>query len=318
MSKKDIPHAPSQPSLFPVRQPVVVANGLGVNTFALLIYMKRSGWRPDLILHADPGSEFPQTYDYIPVMNRALASWGFPTITVVRYVPSNFKHWPPYCTLEENCFTNGTLPSLAFGFKSCSQKWKIAPQNKYCESWPPAIECWQQGGRVLKLIGYDAGPKDQRRCNHIGDPNDPRYEYRYPLIEIGWDRKRCIAEIEKEGWPVPHKSSCFFCPSIQPKEVEELPANLLRRIVLMEARAEPRLHKIDGLWRRKRQRDGRPGSITDFIRERQLLPADEIDRIVHEVPTELVRYQQAYADGVAVAPFSQFIHIQLGGDSDGT
>lgn len=287
----------SQPSLFPVRQPVVVANGVGVDSMALLIHMKRTGWRPDLILHADPGSEFPQTYDYIPVMNRALASWGFPTITAVRYVPSNFKHWPPYYTLEENCFTNGTLPSLAFGFKSCSQKWKVAPQNKFCETWLPAIECWQGDGRVLKLIGYDAGPKDQRRCNHVGNPNDPRYEYRYPLIDIGWDRKRCIAEIEKEGWPVPHKSSCFFCPSIQPNEVEGLPANLLRRIVLMEARAKPRLHKIEGLWRRKRWRDGRSGSITDFIRERQLLPADEIDRIMHEVPTELVRYQHAYADG---------------------
>jgi hypothetical protein len=157
MPNLGILHTHSQPSLFPQCQPVVVANGVGVNSFALLIYMKRSDWRPDLILHADPGSEFPQTYDYIPVMKRALDRWGFPTITVVRYVPSNFKHWPPYYTLEEDCFTNGTLPSLAFGFKSCSQKWEVAPQNKYCESRSPAIECWQQGGRVLKLIGYDAG-----------------------------------------------------------------------------------------------------------------------------------------------------------------
>jgi hypothetical protein len=161
---------------------------------------------------------------------------------------------------------------------------------------------------VLKLIGYDAGPKDMRRCNHVGDTDDPRYEYRYPLIEAGWDRKRCFAEIEKEGWPVPHKSSCFFCPSIQPSEVEELPADHLRRIVLMEARARPRLEKIEGLWRKKRQRDVRPGSITQFIRERRLLQAEEIDRIMCEVPTELVRYQQAYAEGVAVPPFSQFIY----------
>ena len=45
--------------------------------------------------------------------------------------------------------------------------------------------------------------------------------------------------------------------------------------------------------------------------------AEEIDRIVHEVPTELVRYQQAYADGAAVPLFSQFIQIQVGGDSHG-
>jgi hypothetical protein len=76
-----------------------------------------------------------------------------------------------------------------------------------------------------------------RRGNHMGDPNDPRYEYRYPLIELGWDRERCIDEIRHEGWPVPHKSSCFFCPSIQPKEVLNLPPDQFRRIVPM--RPEP-------------------------------------------------------------------------------
>lgn len=308
----------SQPSLFPVPQPVVVANGVGVDSMALLIHMKRIGWRPDLILHADPGSEFPQTYDYIPVMTRALASWRFPTITVVRYVPSNFKHWPPYYTLEENCFTNGTLPSLAFGFKSCSQKWKVAPQNKYCESWPPAIACWQRGGRVLKLIGYDAGPKDQRRCNHVGSPSDPRYEYRYPLTEIGWDRKRCIKEIEKEGWPVPHKSSLLFL-SFDSAEGS-------RRI----AGESSATHRADGGTRQASSPQNRrpvaaetparppSRSITEFIREQGLLPAEEIDGIMYEVPTELVRYQQAHVDGSAVPPFSQFIQIQLGGDSHGT
>jgi 3'-phosphoadenosine 5'-phosphosulfate sulfotransferase (PAPS reductase)/FAD synthetase len=67
---------------------VVVANRVGVDSMALLIRMKRAGWRPDLILHADPGSEFPQTYEYIPAMNGALESWGFPTITVVRSDPA--------------------------------------------------------------------------------------------------------------------------------------------------------------------------------------------------------------------------------------
>jgi len=80
-----------QLALFSGKQPVVVCNGIGVNSMTLLIQMRRRSWRPDLILHADPGSEFRQTYEYIPVMNRALESWGFPTITIVRYVPSNFN-----------------------------------------------------------------------------------------------------------------------------------------------------------------------------------------------------------------------------------
>jgi hypothetical protein len=93
-----------------------------------------------------------------------------------------------------------------------------------------------------------------RRCNHIGDPTDPRYEYRFPLIELGWDRERCIDKIRREGWPVPHKSSCFFCPSIQRNEVLNLPPDQLRGIALMEPRAKRRLTKIEGLWRKTRKR----------------------------------------------------------------
>ena len=55
--------------------------------------------------------KFPEAYDYLAVMNHALERWGFPwgffAITVVRYVPSDFKHWPPYYTLEENCSGKG-------------------------------------------------------------------------------------------------------------------------------------------------------------------------------------------------------------------
>jgi len=61
----------------------------------------------------------------------------------------------------------------------------------------------------------------------------------------------------------------------------------------------------------------RRSSITEFIRERKLLPAEEIDQIMCEVPTQLVRYQHAYAEGVAAPPFSQFIRIPPGGDAHG-
>src|SRR6516162_8167581 len=92
-----------------------------------------------------------------------------------------------------------------------------------------------QGGRVLKAIGFDAGPADMRRRNHAGNQEDPKYEFWYPLIEWGWDRERCKEEIRAAGLPVPPKSSCFFCPAMKPQEIEELPRHLLRRIVIMEA-----------------------------------------------------------------------------------
>ena len=146
--------------------PTAVTYGMGVDSTAALIEMARQGIRPDLILFADTGGEKQQTYDYEPVFQDWLRQEGFPEIITVRYEPRNFKNWPPYFTLEDNCLTNGTLPSLAFGFKSCSLKWKVAPQNKFVQAWPPAQEAWSNGQKVIKVIGYDAGPSDIKPPNH--------------------------------------------------------------------------------------------------------------------------------------------------------
>jgi hypothetical protein len=293
-----------------VGQLLVVAYGMGVDSTAMLIGLSVLEIRPDLILFADTGGEKDETYAYQPIIDQFLESAGFPPLTTVRYVPQDFKHWPPYHTLEENCLTNGTLPSLAFGFKSCSLKWKAAPQNRFCDFWEPAVAWWAQGGRVLKAIGFDAGAADQRRRNHAGSMDDPKYQYWYPLIEWDWNRERCADVIRKAGLPLPPKSSCWFCPAMKPYEVDELPRHLLRRIVVMEARAKPRLTDIDGLWRTgckgTRGSVARPGSITEYIRERGLLPSEEIDRLVAQVPTEIVAYQEAFARGEEIPTWDQF------------
>lgn len=119
------------------------------------------------------------------------------------------------------------------------------------------------------------------------------------MRELGWARERCEQRLADAGLPIPPKSSCFFCGSIKPDEVMELSADELRIIVLMEARAKPRLRNVDGLWRRPvhghRGATPRPGSITEFIRERGLLPPDEVDRIEATAPTELLAFQAAQA-----------------------
>src|SRR3546814_19366500 len=74
--------------------------------------------------------------------------------------------WPPYFSLLENCLTNATLPSISFGRHSCSQKWKIQPQDQRVKEWEPAQRIWAQGGKVVKLIGYDSSPADSRRYAH--------------------------------------------------------------------------------------------------------------------------------------------------------
>ncbi len=234
-----------QTQLFVPRAPLVVADGVGVNTTAMLVGLWRLGVRPDLILHADTGGEWPETDAYIPERRRWLASVGFPDLVVVRRAPLVNGKMGSYATLEENCLTNKTLPSMAFGFRRCSYKWKREPQDKFCRTWEPARVAWAAGVKVRKLIGYDCGPADARRSK-IDD--DDYYTYEYPLREWGWDRERCIAEIERAGLPVPRKSACWFCPATKPHELAELHPDLADRIIEIERVAAPRLTKIEGLW----------------------------------------------------------------------
>jgi len=185
--------------------PLVVAYGLGVDSTAMLVEFARRGVRPDLILFADTNGEKPETYQYLDVIQSFLARVGFPEVVTVRYQPK----WAVYDTLEKQCLHTGTLPSLAYGGKSCSVKYKKVPQDKYVAKWEPALRCWARGGKVLKAIGFDAGPADSRRHRFV---EDERFRYWYPLIEWGYDRTRCEKIIAGAGLPVPMKSACFFVP----------------------------------------------------------------------------------------------------------
>src|SRR3546814_7870048 len=80
---------------------------------------------------------------------------------------------------------------------------------------------------------------------------------------------------------------------MKPDEVRALPAWCLRLIVLVEARAAPRLRTVEGLWRRSTRT--RSGRMTDFIRAEELLPAADIDAIIRDAPADLIRFQDVAA-----------------------
>jgi hypothetical protein len=253
-----------------VKTPLIVNDGMGVDSMGMLIRLRNQGERPDLVIHADTGSEKPETVDYIGVKREWLKREGFPDLTIVRLVPTRVKH----TTLEENCLNNETLPGLAFGGKSCSLRWKAEVMDRYLlgvkrgpnkwEGWAPAVEARAAGIKPVKCIGYDNGPKDSRRA--INRVEDEHFRYRYPLREgvdsrgrsNGWDRERCIVEIVKEGLPVPVKSACFFCPASKPWELLWLAAkhpDLFTRALVMEDRARAGKHGlgrdeggVKGLW----------------------------------------------------------------------
>ena len=162
-----------------------------------------------------PGPSCPTTYAYLPVINEFLRSHGFPEVTVVT---KNSK----YAGLYENCLGNETLPSLAFGKKGCSLKWKVDPMNAWMNKWAPAKGCWKAGFKVIKAIGYDGGARDKQRFCQSAESEakraaagkgDKKYTYWYPLIEWGIDREACVATIEACRPQGSHQKRLFLLPS---------------------------------------------------------------------------------------------------------
>jgi hypothetical protein len=222
--------------------PLMVSFGGGVNSTAMLCVMVQKSIRPDAILFADTGGELPETYRHVDDFSKWLVSREFPPITVV-------KKGGRQETLEENCLRMKMLPSLAYGFKGCSHKYKIQPQEKWANARYKAH--WKAGGRIRKAIGY--GAEETRRAKI---QSDEKYDYWYPLIEWDMDREECLDAIRSMSAPMAGKSSCFFCPAPKLKEIrrlrEEYP-ELYARALLMEANAE--LTTVKGLGRRFAWRD---------------------------------------------------------------
>ena len=240
--------------------PLVVAYGLGVDSTAMLIEFARRGIRPDLILFADTGGEKPETYSYLSIIRPFLARAGFPDVIVVRYQPK----WAAYRTLEGQSLHTGTLPSLAYGGKSCALKFKRQPQDNYVADWEPARVCWARSDKVLKAIGYDAGPADSRRHRY---EEDDYYRYWYPLAEWHFDREHCKEIISAAGLPVPMKSACFYCPASKKEEIvwlREHHPDLLERALTIERNAQAKLTSVKGL--------GRSFSWSSYLDRRYSLP----------------------------------------------
>ncbi|MFC3721996.1 adenine nucleotide alpha hydrolase family protein [Neoaquamicrobium sediminum] len=222
--------------------------GAGVDSTAMLVALKLAGLRPDIITFANLEAEKPPTLLHVARMNDVLAQWDWEPITVVR------KQTLPgtgYSDLYGNCMVNETLPSLAFGMKSCSIKWKQKPQDqiiKGCKSGPNAsdphpiwLEAQARGQRIVKLIGYDCGRADLRRSRNL-PLADADFDFSYPLQILGWDRGQCIHVISETLGPdmVPIKSACFFCPASKIWELFWLAAHypeLLERALLLERNA---------------------------------------------------------------------------------
>lgn len=245
---------------------LVIAYGGGVDSVAELILLRRAGEPPPTaIVMADPGDEKNGTLAYTrDWTNPRLRRWGWPEVTIISRMsegqlrPVQAGRTRRIETLREECLRTNSLPSIAFGPKKCSQKFKGEPQRWWLDRMPWARAEWKAGRKLVRAIGYNFDepsrvqrsnavltappprPPEHRatKCTVCGTVEQPsprckwprdygkwereRFNFWYPCFEAKLTRDAELALIQSEGMPAPPKSSCKFCPNNQIEEWLEL------------------------------------------------------------------------------------------------
>lgn len=179
----------------------VLSYGGGVDSTAIaLLIIQGKLQRPDYIVMVDTGYEKASTWKYInEVVQPKLQAINLP-ITII-----HTNDYSSNALIDKNGMVaipahrkneDGTVSKMRTW---CNGGWKSKVVNRWMgDNGLTKVESW---------IGFSAD-EERRKLK-----SDVRWiKYRYPLIELGLTRNDCIYELGGAGWPMPPRTSCYFCP----------------------------------------------------------------------------------------------------------
>ena len=216
----------------------VLSLGAGVqsSTLALMIH---KGEIPmvDCAIFADTQAEPPKVYEWLKFIKKTVSypvhivTWRNLEQDVLDASQGEYQAFTiPFYTKNKETGQKGML------MRQCTADYKIKPVTKKVRE----LLGYKKGERVdLKevkvemLLGISTDELRRMRMNRL------RYiDNQYPLInDFGMSRQDCIAWMKDNGYPMPAKSACYFCPFHSQstwKEIKENDPELFQMAVEMD------------------------------------------------------------------------------------
>ena len=216
----------------------VLSLGAGVqsSTLALMIH---KGEIPmvDCAIFADTQAEPPKVYEWLEFIKKTVSypvhivTWRNLEQDVLDASQGKYQAFTiPFYTKNKETEQKGML------MRQCTADYKIKPVTKKVRE----LLGYKKGERVdLKevkvemLLGISTDELRRMRMNRL------RYiDNQYPLInDFGMSRQDCIMWIKDNGYPMPTKSACYFCPFHSQstwKEIKENDPELFEKAVQMD------------------------------------------------------------------------------------
>lgn len=184
----------------------VLSYGGGTQSTAMLIMMKEGLIQmADVVIHADTGSELPETVEFIETAKEYVEN-----VLKIPFVIVNSHRG----TLHDDYMKHGNIPII--GTRSCTGNFKIQPQRRFIRM------VVGRRNRLLAqcLLGITIDEEKRRTEGEV-----QWCGLKYPLLdERPTTRQECIDLNTSQGWNVA-KSGCFCCPYQGGKQWLELKQN---------------------------------------------------------------------------------------------
>ena len=185
----------------------IISYGGGVQSTAMLVLANQGvieGVDAALFSNVGDDSEHPATLDYI--RDVATPRSGIPVHTLQRIKRDGSVEtlWGRLMKPESRSLPIPIrMDNGAPGGRSCTVDFKVKVLGKWMKANGaskdnPATVCIGISTDEIQRV-------NRKRAEAYENPT-------YPLIDLGLDRSACQQVIADYGWPVPPKSSCYFCP----------------------------------------------------------------------------------------------------------
>ena len=165
---------------------------------------------PELAVFADTQAEPKSVYEWLDWLETHLP---FPVVRVSHgnletdavSVRTSKKLDMPYLRQDIPAYTLEENGDKGILWRQCTSRYKIEPIYK-------ALKQYKTDG-VTMWMGISTD-----EAQRMKDSQKNWVVNRYPLIELRMTRSDCFEWMKKNGYPVPPRSSCVFCPYHSDKE----------------------------------------------------------------------------------------------------
>lgn len=184
--------------------------GVQSTTLALMAAKGRLA-RLDGAIFADTGWEPRRVYEHLDRLEKVLTDAGIPLYRVSQGDLRRDAIDPQHRYASIPYFVRNPDGSEGMGRRQCTSEYKLAPIGRKVRELlgasPPEFRRVPKGRLAEQWVGFSTD-----EVHRVTDATVSYIRKRYPLLELGMDRKACRRWLEAHGWTTVAKSACVGCP----------------------------------------------------------------------------------------------------------